>query len=187
MDAAAAHAILFENLDYDPGKFYSNAENLPVGVGSIFSAVRLPLYDTETALYYTSAETGYILSHECDIDPANDRPFSEFVLICPILPLEEWIPTYLEDHNEADLKSLLAHIGKRNVSRVFYLPPLPPSLQFGGLMYLNQITHAHVSALTSESTKRIASVTEYGLQKLDHMIQNHLLRPKAVRLALGQW
>jgi hypothetical protein len=55
------------------------------------------------------------------------------------------------------------------------------------LMYLNQITHAHVSALTFENAARIASVTEYGLQKLDHMIQNHLLRPKAVRLALGQW
>jgi hypothetical protein len=127
------------------------------------------------------------LSHECDIDPANDRPFSEFVLICPILPLEEWLPTYLEDHSEADLKSLLAHIGRRNVSRVFYLPPLLPSLQFGGLMCLNQISHAHVSALTFETATRIASVTEYGLQKLDHMIQNHLLRPKAVRLALGQW
>jgi len=187
MEPAAAHAILSENLDYDPGKFYSNTENLPVGVGSIFSAVRLPMYDSETALYLTSAETGYVLSHECDIDPANDRPFSEFVLICPILPLEEWIPAYLEDHSEADLRSLLAHIGKRNVSRVFYLPPLPPTLQFGGLMYLNQITHAHVSALTLDTATRIASVTEYGLQKLDHMIQNHLLRPKAVRLSLAQW
>jgi hypothetical protein len=187
MEAAAAHAILSENLDYDPGKFYSNDGDLPVGAGSIFSAVRLPFYDTESALYYTSAENGYVLSHECDIDPANNRPFSELVLICPILPLEEWIPAYLEDHKEADLRSLLAHIGKRNVSRVFYLPPLPPTLQFGGLMYLNQITHTHVSALSFENATRIASVTEYGLQKLDHMIQNHLLRPKAVRLALGRW
>lgn len=187
MEAAAAHGILSHHLDYDPGKFYSSAEDLPVGAGSIFSALRMPFFDKETALYYTSAEGGYILSHECDIDPANSRPFSDLVLICPILPLEEWIPVYLEDHTEADLVSLLAHVGKRNVSRVFYLPPLPPTLQFGGLMYLNQITHAHVSALSFESAMRIASVTEYGLQKLDHMIENHLLRPKAVSLRLARW
>lgn len=187
MEAAAAHVILSEYLDYDPGKFYSNAEDLPVGAGCIYSAVRLPLFDKDTALYYTSAESGYVLSHECDIDPANDRPFSDLVLICPILPLEEWIPVYLEDHAQADLVSLLAHIGQRNVSRVFYLPPLPAALQFGGLMYLNQITHAHVSALSLENAKRVATVTEYGLQKLDHMIQNHLLRPKAVRLGLVRW
>lgn len=187
MEAAAAHAIIAEHLDYDPGKFYSGAEGLPVGAGSIYSAVRMPFFDKDSALYYTSAESGYVLSHECDIDPANDRPFSDLVLVCPIIPLEEWIPTYLEDHSEADLISLLAHIGKRNVSRVFYLPPLPPTLQHGGLMYLNQITHAHVSALSFEAAQRIASVTEYGLQKLDHMIQNHLLRPKATPLQLVQW
>ena len=187
MDAAAAHAILSEHLDYDPGKFYSDARDLPTGAGSIFSAVRLPFFDTATALYYTSAESGYVLSHECDIDPANNRPFSNLVLVCPIIPLEEWISTYLEDHTEADLASLLAHIGRRNVSRVFYLPALPPILRFGGLMYLNQITHTHVSAMSFENATCVASVTEYGLQKLDHMIQNHLLRPKAVRLGLGRW
>jgi hypothetical protein len=187
MEVSAAHAILSEHLDYDQGKFYSNAADLPVGVGSIFASVRLPLFDKDDALYYTSAESGYILSHECDIDTANDRPFSDLALICPILPLEDWIPAYLEDHTETELRSFLAHIGKRNVSRVFYLPPLPPTLQFGGLMYLNQITHTHVSALSLEDARRIASVTEYGLQKLDHMIQNHLLRPKAVRLSLGRW
>jgi len=158
-----------------------------VGAGSIFSALRLPFFDKETALYYTSAEGGYVLSHECDIDPANNRPFSDLVLVCPILPLEEWIPVYLEDHSEAELVSLLAHIGQRNVSRVFYLPALPPVLPFGGLMYLSQITHAHVSALSFADAKRIASVTEYGLQKIDHMIENHLLRPKAGPLALRQW
>lgn len=187
MEAAAAYAMLAEHLDYDPGKFYSGAEDLPVGVGSIYSAVRMPFFDKETALYYTSAEAGYVLSHECDVDPANDRPFSDLVLICPIIPLEEWLPAYLEDHTEADLTSFLAHLGKRNVSRVFYLPPLPPTLQYGGLMYLNQITHTHISALSFENAKRIASVTEYGLQKLDHMIENHLLRPKAVRLKLARW
>lgn len=187
MEAAEAHGILSQYLDYDPGKFYSSGEDLPVGVGNIFSALRLPFFDEEMALYYTSAADGYILSHECDIDPANSRPFSDLVLVCPILPLEEWIPLYLEDNNEADLVSFLAHLGKRNVSRVFYLPPLPPTLQFGGLMYLNQITHAHISVLSLENAARVASVTEYGLTKVDHMIANHLLRPKAVRLALANW
>jgi hypothetical protein len=187
MDVAEGHAILAEHLDYDSGKFYSNLTDLPIGAGSIFSAVRLPFFDTQTALFYTSAESGYVLSHECDIDPANDRPFSDLVVICPIIPLEEWIPTYLEDHSDDDLSSLLAHIAKRNVSRVFYLPALPPALEFGGLMYLSQIAHTHVSALSDHGAQCLGSVTEYGLQKVDHMLQHHLLRPKAVRLAMERW
>lgn len=187
MDVAAAYAILADHLDYDAGKFYSGVEDLPVGVGHILAALRMPFYDPEARLYFTSEEAGYLLSHECDIDPANDRPFSELALICPILRFEEWVPTYQEDHSEADLASLLANIGQRNVFRVFYLPPLPPVLPFGGLLYLNQITHTHVSTLLNDPANRLASVTAYGLQKLDHMLQNHLLRPKAANLSLIRW
>lgn len=186
MDVAAAYQFLSKQLEYDPGKFYGNIAESPLGVGDILTAVRLPFFDKETAVFYTSEEAGYLLTHECDIDPANERPFSDLALVCPITPFEEWVPTYLEEHSAEELASLLSHIGRRNVSRVFYLPTLP-TLQYGGLIYLNQITHTHVSTLSLKPAARVASVTAYGLQKLDHMLTNHLLRPKAVSLPLERW
>ena len=51
-------------------------------------------------------------------------------------------------------------------------------------MYLNHITNTHISAFSRKSSETIAAVTGPGLRIIDQMLENHLLRPKAERLAL---
>lgn len=181
ISAGEACALLAERLDYDAKRFYFAARDLPVGVGEIFSGLRFPLYEDTESVFYTVEGTVYILTHECDI--ANERPFSSYALICPVIELGNWVEEYQQHHSEDELRSLLAHIAQRNVFRVMYLPPLNPDLPFGGLMYFNQITHTHINGFRAPAAALLGSVTNYGLVKVDHMIENHLLRPKAVLLA----
>lgn len=105
--------------------FYGSPSDLPVGRGLIFTQVRQPIYDVEQQLFLTVEEPAYVLTHECDVDPANDRPFSNYLLICPIIRFEDWFAAYTEDHGDDELGAFLGNVANRRVSRVFYLPPLP--------------------------------------------------------------
>lgn len=167
--------------------FYGSPSDLPVGRGLIFTQVRQPIYDVEQQLFLTVEEPAYVLTHECDVDPANDRPFSNYLLICPIIRFEDWFAAYTEDHGDDELGAFLGNVANRRVSRVFYLPPLPQLIDYGGLLYFNQITHTHISEVSVERGKCVATVTEYGLTKIDHMLENHVLRPKAQPLAMARW
>ena len=180
ISAEEACALIAERLDYDASRFYFAARDLPLGVGEIFSGLRFPLYEETESIFYTVEGSVYILTHECDL--ANDRPFSSYALVCPVIELASWVEEYQQHHSEEDLRSLLANIAQRNVFRVMYLPPLNPDLPFGGLIYFNQITHTHINAFSASAAALVGSVTNYGLAKVDHMIQNHLLRPKEVLL-----
>ncbi|HKU12992.1 MAG TPA: hypothetical protein VJQ52_01280 [Steroidobacteraceae bacterium] len=187
MELAAASALVEGNLDYRSGMFYGSPADLPLGRGLIFTQVRQPIYDVEQHLFMTVEEPVYILTHECDVDPANQRTFRSYLLVCPIIRFEDWLAAYSEDHSDDELGAFLGNLATRRVSRVFYLPPLPPLLGYGGLLYFNQITHTHVSAVSFEGGNCVAAVTEYGLTKIDHMLENHVLRPKAQVLSMARW
>jgi hypothetical protein len=187
MELAAASKFVEANLDYRSGMFYGSPAGLPLGRGLIFTQVRQPVYDVEQQLFLTVEEPAYVLTHECDVDPSNSRPFSNYLLVCPILRFEDWFAAYTEDHTGDELGAFLGNLANRRVSRVFYLPPLPDLLNFGGLLYFNQITHTHVSAVSMEDRNCVATVTEYGLTKIDHMLENHVLRPKAQVLSMARY
>jgi len=181
-----AHRILTEKLTFDPGKFYGAASGLNIGAGQIYTGIRYPVYAPATGLYQTVEGAVYLLTHECDIDQRNVRPFNTELLICPILDFQIFIDEYQRDFTDEALISFVSLLGLRDVNRVIYIPYYDQNLPYGGLLYFNQITNTHISSFHNASAQRICSVTAYGLSIIDQSICNHLLRPKVEALPLMQ-
>lgn len=68
---------------------------------------------------------------------------------------------------------------------LIFLPPIRGEMDFGGVLYLNHITHTHVSTFDDGSAQGLCSVTAFGLEHIEYALENHLLRPKADRLAFA--
>lgn len=166
----------------DPGSFYDPGQRLTLGKGSIQREARFAIFNAETGKFDTAVGCAYILTHECDVDEDNGKTLSDEVLVCPIMPLPDIVEEYGQVLGEAQLKGFLANLGARNISRMAYLPPIPEHLPYGGVMFLNQITHSSVSILKEEA-KLVCFLSGTGLQAIEYILENHLLRPKADRLA----
>lgn len=166
------------------GKFYSSGENIAVGRGKLYNAVVYPLFSSDKGIFLTVEGLGYVLTHECDVDENNNKLFNTDVLICPIIPLQDIVEELQQNLNREQLISFLTNLGAKNISRLVYLPTLGNDLAYGGVLYLNQITNAPVSLFQNGHADSIGVLTGYGLTVVDYSIENHLLRPKADRLAL---
>lgn len=183
IDLSKVAEIAEQNFPYIPGAFYGAAAGLSLGVGLIYDGVKYPLFDREEGLFDTAIGPSYILTHECDVDPANDRNFNDYILICPIMPFDNFALQFDDDHSEGALMRFLPPLFSDKVFRVFYFPPFPgASMPYGGLIYLNQICSTHVSEFQTEAAQPICALSSYAQQILDRKIENHLLRPKAERL-----
>jgi hypothetical protein len=161
---------------------YGSAGGLSLGAGLVFDDVLHPQYDDETKTYDTAKGAVYVLTHECDADPSNDRFFNEMLAVCPVIPLADFVAEAEKDLSEAELVNLLVAIAKNKVSRVYYLPPLGVEgpLELGGLMYLNSVCSTPVSEIRSSP---ICALSAPGLQRMDWKPQNHFFRPKAESLS----
>jgi len=183
--------MCLETLRGDPGKFYGPANNLPLGAGLILRDCVLALPDIESIRYQTATGLAVILTHECDIDQSNNRNFNDLILVCPIIPLDDFC---LECENEDGTGSwggILPEIVKNNVYRAMYLPPVTqafncPEMVGGGIIYLNHISSCRVNWISNLSQQAICSLSAPGLLALDTKIQNHLLRPKAASLSFSR-
>jgi len=184
MDFDIAYSHLAKHLQLNPGRFYSEGKHLSLGVGQFYSDVRFPIFNEREQIFETAIGIVYILTHECDIDQANQRQFNSHLLICPIIDFRDFVTEFQPLFSEGDFVSFLARLARREVSRVIYVPPYLPQLPYGGLLYLNRISHTHVSVFKDKNVQRICSVTRYGLRELDNALTNHLLRPKDEPLAL---
>ena len=179
IDIAYKHIADASNSDY--GRFFSTGTSIGLGKGKLYSEAMYPLFDIENITYLTVSGIVYILTHECDIEPENKRMFNEDVLIAPIIPLEVLVESYLESSSEEHLTSFLTNLGSRNISRLLYLPPIDAKLPYGGVIFLNQISNCHVSVFVNAAP--IAAVTGFGLTEIEYLLEEHLFRPKAERLA----
>lgn len=180
-----AHAILRNASPLDVGRFYGAKDNLALGAGLIYEKVLTPLFSEKENLYVTARQPVYVLTHECDVDQANQRPFNDYVAFCPVIPLEAFIKRYEQRwSDEAKLKAFLANVASREVGRVVYLPSSDPALlQFGGLVYLSGIASCHISAFKDQDP--VAALSEYGLRELDLALRNSLFREKAEPLSFS--
>lgn len=184
MDIEDAYSAVVNNLTIDVGRFYAPGGNLSLGKGIFYAGVLYPIYDEDQEIYITAQGLVYVLTHECDVDPENERLFNDDLLICPVIPFEHLINSLREFLPDASLGSFLGNLATRRIYRLIYIPPCPQALPYGGVMYLNHITNTHVSAFGREGVTRLAALTGYGLGIVEPVIENHLLRPKAERLAL---
>lgn len=183
MTGMEAHVVLKDNCSVDVGKFYGAATGLGLGAGLIYTDVRSPAFDEQESLFLTVEQPAYVVTHECDVDEGNQRAFSDYLLICPIIALEDFLAEYqAEFDDEIRLRNFLTSVAKRLVNRVVYLPPGPGPLQLGGFVYLNNLTSTHVSVFSERQP--LVAVSAYGLREVDSALTNHLLRPKDDALSL---
>lgn len=83
-----------------------------------------PLYDEGEKLFVTVMRPVYVLTHECDVDGANVRPFNDYVSFCPVIPLPLFLKRYQDKWADAELlRRFLANVANRSVGRLMYVPP----------------------------------------------------------------
>lgn len=187
MDIESARTSVTSNTTHDFGNFYGGAgTERAIWVGLIFDKVRYPILNVQDYLYETKEGLVYILTHECDLDQNNRRPFNEYALICPVIPFEDFHTAMSEVMNDSELGAFYGNIGKDNVSRLSYIPAITGTLPHGGVLYYNQITHTHIECLTG-SAIRIESLTFTGLRIIDYKMSEHILRPKSEALSLMRY
>lgn len=166
-------------------KFYGPADGLPLGVGLIFRGLGYPFYDTAISEFAVAIGQAYVVSHECDVAPENERPFNDMAVICPIIPLESLMRRYLATRSPDQARAFIDSLSKRKIDRLAYIPTIADALPLGGVVYLNSLTHTHVSEFEKAGVERCCSVTAFGLPYMDSALSNALLkRPKAVPLPL---
>lgn len=183
MTVDEAHEVIARALSIEVGRFYSQGHHLSLGVGKIYSGIRFPIYDVTACIFDTAEGVALVLTHECDIDAGNDRPFNDFLLVCPVIRFEVFVDDFSRKLGDERLRNFLVELGRRTISRVAYIPWGLDDLPYGGLLYLNQISSTHVSAFGLTGVKVCGAATAYALIHIDHALTNHLLRPKAERLA----
>ncbi|RWE25223.1 MAG: hypothetical protein EOS41_12305 [Mesorhizobium sp.] len=170
-----------------PGAFYGSADGLSLGCGLIFSGIPIPYFNSDERQFEILDSLVLVITHECDV--ANERAFNDHVLVCPIIPMLLFAETYEREHGYDSALNLTKEIAKNTVHRVFYLPPPADilgdmgALADGGLVYLNRITAANVSFF-GESPGPICALSNYGLDRFDRKLTNHLLRPKSETLPI---
>ncbi|MDR6135724.1 hypothetical protein QE361_002719 [Sphingomonas sp. SORGH_AS802] len=162
------------------GQFYGPVGSLSFGAGVIVENLAYPVYVPNAGAYGTRLGTALVLSHECDIDPDNIRPFNSNVLVAPIIKLGDYISQAAATYSHIETKSFLLNVASGKTTRLFFLPRFgssTSSLYQGGLIDLNFLASCGVGALV-KSTK-VCALSGFALTTLDIAIQNHLIRQKS--------
>lgn len=179
-DTQRIDTLIRKYCPYNVGAFYGSAQNLSVGAGLIYHGVRVPEFDPERQIFDTYERPVYVLTHECDIDQANDRHFNESVIICPVTPINVLADTFSDLTSEGAFFGMLPDIAADRVFRVFLLPPgMPGELAQGGVLELNTLCSTHVSEFRQSRVAPVCALSQYAQTILDRKLLNHLLRPKS--------
>jgi hypothetical protein len=152
-------------------------------VGLIYSGIDYAAFDLESTLFDTRTGLVLVLTHECDVDQNNQREYNDFVLVAPVIPSLMIIQSLKEARSEVYARRAAIDLVNNSVSRVFFLPPIPAhvsdtTLEYGGFVFMNQISHSHVSAFSRPNAEARCALSETGLRAFDAKLQHHLLRPK---------
>lgn len=149
-DVALAHSTA------KPEFFYGPPGKLSVGAGLIYSGIRVPVYDSARRIFQTRSSYVLVLSHECDLDQVNVRPFNKGALVVPIIPLQHATGAADSGLDDDKIEQVVINACKNNVHRLFYLPPLYScaDLAFGSLAYLNDMCSTHVRSLMPQKPRQ---------------------------------
>lgn len=183
MLVADAYDYVIRNYSGEVGRFYAPGTSLGLGKGMLFGRSVFAVFDPERGVYRTAEGVAYLLTHECDVEEENKRPFNEDLLVCPLMRLEDVVEELSLDLDDQQLSSFMGSLGSRNIPRLVYLPPIPRAFDYGAVLFLNRITNAPAD-LIRQRAALICAVTAYGLSEIEYALENHLLRPKSDRLTL---
>lgn len=169
-----------------PGRdrFYGPVGDAALGAGLILTNVEYPSYLIEEDRFGILSGPAMVLTHECDLDPENERILNDNALICPIITLDALVDglNQVVDYEEA--KRFVSNVSARYVNRVLYLPPIPDVIPRGGYLYLNLLTNTHVTKLQGQDVTQPCMLSVDGFRELDIALERHLRRPKADRVPL---
>jgi hypothetical protein len=154
-----AHRHLSGLLTLDVGRFFGSAEGLHLGAGLIYENIRVPKLDEAENVFDTYEGRVLVLTHECDVEQGNVRPFNNYTLVCPIIAFDNFAMSFQEEFGEERLLDFLGRLAARDIYRVIYLPH-HDGFPHGGLLYLNQITSTHVSAFQFGAARPVCAVTD---------------------------
>jgi len=177
-----AYEVVSSNLSYEAGAFYGTTFGITLGAGLFYSNVRQPAFDKQSLLYKTVRGPAYVVTHECDVAQSNSRPLNDSVLICPLIPFEDF---FAEFESLPNLPAFLGELATRDVYRAIFVPTVD-GYPYGAILYLNRITSTDVGAFGENGVQCIAAVSTVGLREIDAALSNLLLREKADELS-GYW
>jgi hypothetical protein len=182
MEARAAFDIATANLSPGAGRFYGAINDAAVGAGMILNNVEYPAYIADKGRFGVLRGLVLVLTHECDLEPDNARVMNDSAIICPVIPLEAFVDALAPILDDRAAGQFLSHVTARNVNRLVYIPIIPGVLPFGGYLYLNLLSHTHLSKLTGQDVAPVCMTSPDGLREIDLALERHLRRPKADRL-----
>lgn len=178
MEVRRAQEILRSLSLDDEGSFYGSSRGLSLGSGLVYRDVTFPLFDPETKRFRAQSGLVCVLSHECDVDPANDRFLNGMVLVCVVLPLQIIVQAAATSNLPDDeLGAFLGNVARRRTPRCVYFPFHPDFLPDGGLLNLNLVASTDRSEL--EENKRVAALSAHAYRTVTAALEQHLTRPKA--------
>src|SRR5262249_30736181 len=167
-----------------PNAFYGTATGLAPGAGLIYDRMPYATFNNAAGRFEARRGPVLVLTHECDIDQANVRPFNEAFIVAPIITMRALAENYEAAGKLDEARQLVCACAADLVSRLLFLPPGPAFLELGAFVYLNALTSAHVSQLRDGEVTAPCALSAYGLEVFDHKLKNHLFRPKAEQLAM---
>ena len=181
---AASLAVQCEELMpfVNRGQFYGPANGMALGSGIIVTNVAVPVFLPDKDAYGTGRGAALILSHECDIDPNNIRPFNDKALVAPLIRFDRYIDGASQQVSRNDIIAFATNVARGNTTRLCFLPRYGDTdspLHFGAFIDLNYLTSCGLQSLAKASV--LCSLTGYAIGVIDRAIQNHLFRPKADR------
>lgn len=163
-----------------PDQFYGPSGTMALGAGLIVTNVPYPLYLPHEQVYGTATGTAVIVTHECDIDIENVRPFNTQALIIPLIPITSIVKMFSGKSSVKETRDLVLNVASGYTHRLTYLPRLGSAdepLYTGAILDLNFMTSCGINALAA--AKAVCSLTDYGISILDRALQNHLFREKS--------
>lgn len=164
------------------GEFFGAVNQQPLGIGMIIANAEYSTFLPDEKRFGVLRSLALLLTHECDIDPDNDRCLNEMAIVCPIIPLENLLEELSALQDDDFIRGFLSNITARNVNRLMYLPPINDHLPYGGYIYLNNMASTHLSKIAEEPARSVCMMGTTGFQNLDWAIEAHFRRPKANRI-----
>lgn len=177
-------AIQCEGLSplYKRDQFYGAAHGMALGTGIIVTNVAIPVFLPDVDAYGTGRGAALILTHECDIDPENIRPFNDKALIAPIIRFDKYLETAAHDYSSQEINAFATNVARGNTTRLCFIPRFGDDkspLHFGAFIDFNYVTSSGLQSLVKSPI--LCSLTGYAIGVIDRALQNHLFRAKVDR------